>query len=381
MFLLQRKPRIVINKKLNSYFVKFWDKSNDLSQFSFLEKIFFFFLVVLEQIYSFAFYIVLLFRKKRTNKKKYEFKIFSVGNISVGGTGKSIFVKFLIEKLSFLRGAVVLRGYKSKAEKTGRSFLVSDGSKILLDSNFSGDEAFMISKQLAVPVVIGADRFLSCSILENRFHDLDYVVLDDAYQNFKLYKDYEILLLDATKPFENGHCLPAGKLREKDYTRADAIVLTHADSVSELEIDNMKDTLSNKFDRNCIFSGEHKFDGIFLNDALGVNIEDIKNKTVLAFAGIGSFSSFEKTVENLGFKGFLLKEYPDHYKYTEKDLDEILNLNLVDIILTTQKDWVKIFPLLKNRKHLPIYVLRVGFGFLREEEDIKFFNELKGKFN
>ena len=371
----------MINKKLNSYFVKFWDKSSDLSQFSFYEKIFFFFLVILEQIYSFAFYIVLLFKKKWTKQKKCEFKVFSVGNISVGGTGKSVFVKFLVEKLSFLRGSVILRGYKSNAEKTGKSFLVSDGRKILLDSSFSGDEAFMISKQLDVPVVIGADRSLSCSLLENRFHNLDYVVLDDAYQNFKLSKDYEILLLDATRPFENGHCLPAGKLREKDYTRADAIVLTHSDYVSELKIENIKNMLSNKFDRDCIFSGAHKFDGIFLNDSFRVDIEDIKNKTVLAFAGIGSFGSFEKTVEDLGFNGFLLKEYPDHYKYTEKDLDEILNLNLVDIILTTQKDWVKIFPLLKNRKHLPIYVLRVGFGFLREKEDIKFFNKLKGKFN
>lgn len=372
-----------INKKFNSFFIRFWEKSNDFSQFSFMEKIFFFFLVFLEKLYLLGLYVVLFFKRKEIKSKKCHFKVLSVGNLSVGGTGKSVFVSFLIKKLSStLRGSVIMRGYKSKAEKTGKSFLVSDGSQMFLNSDFSGDEAFMISKKLRVPVVVGANKALSCKLLENAFDNLDYVVLDDAYQNFNLKKDFEVLLLDAACPFENGHCLPAGKLREKDYSRADAIILTHADSINELEIENSIKLLSEKFNRDNIFSGVHVFEGIFLNDYSVIDIDELKNKNVLAFAGIGYFGSFEKSVKDLDFHKVLFKEYPDHYEYRKKDLYEIINyLNLVDIILTTQKDWVKLFPLLKNKERLPIYTLRVGFSFSRENEEKKFFEKLQEEFN
>ncbi|MBD3273572.1 tetraacyldisaccharide 4'-kinase, partial [Candidatus Dependentiae bacterium] len=332
--------------------------------------------------YLFFFKVVLFFKKNFCKKKECRFKVLSVGNLSVGGTGKSVFVQFLEKKLSDFSGAIILRGYKSEAEKSGKSFLVSDGKNILLDQEFSGDEAFMLANNVNSPVVIGSDRALSYSVLEDRFKNLDYVLLDDAYQNFKLKKDFEILLLDAKSPLENGHCLPAGKLREKDYSRADVIILTNASGVSSFHLKKEMEKLAKKFDKEKIFAGEHAFSGIYKKDSNLVEINSIKEKKILAFAGIGSFINFEKSLKNLGFNKILLKEYPDHYKYTKTDLFEILNylkFNLVDILLTTQKDWVKIAPFLSEKEKNNFYVLRVEFNFLEEKFEKDFFNLLTKK--
>lgn len=368
---LQKKPFQVIKDKIKYYLINYWERSLDPSQFSFIEKILFFFLVVVEKIYILIFRIVIFFKKIMSPSKTFPFKVISVGNLSVGGTGKSVFVQYLIKALEPKKGAVVLRGYKSEAEKKGDSFLVSDGRHFFYDTTFVGDEAIMMASNLGVPVVVGSSRVKSCTILENT---VDFVVLDDSYQNHSVQKDFEILLLDARRPFENGHCLPAGRLRENDYSRADVIVLTHANYVTDFDILKIKDKLSDKVDANSIFLGEHSFQGLYLEDKLQISRNDIVGKTVLAFAGIGVFDSFRSSVKALNFTKVLFKEFGDHHKYVRGDIEKLLNsvsLGNIDIIITTQKDWVKIkrFLTIFQDTDIQIYVLRVGFSFLGNDKN------------
>ena len=205
------------------FLTNLWNKSLNKNSLSFFEKYFFKILCFFELFYKCVFF----FKKKYKNffQKKFisSFKIISIGNLSVGGTGKTVFSQFLIKNLENLKGSVVLRGYGGENEKTPENFLVSNGIDIFCDSFFCGDEAFMLANSLEVPIVIGKNKKKSCLILEqfesNEKQKIDYIILDDAYQNFSIKKNVEILLLDAIKPFENGHCLPAGRLREKDLSR------------------------------------------------------------------------------------------------------------------------------------------------------------------
>jgi tetraacyldisaccharide 4'-kinase len=379
MCLRKKKSWIVNRKNINSFFVKFWEKSCDFSQFSFIEKTLFGFLVLLEKFYIFFFYIVSFFKRFILKPHFSRFKVLSIGNISVGGTGKSVFVSFLTKNLKNKRIAIILRGYGSKAEKTGKSFLLKPEGLNKIDSSFFGDEAIMLSRNTQVPVVVGANRLKSCLLLEDKLNSLDSVILDDAYQNFKLKKNFEILLLDATKPFENGHCLPAGRLREKDTSRADVIILTHVNSILSKDLKNLKEKLSVTFNKNNIFSGYHDFSGIYLNDKEKIKDKEFLGKKVLAFAGIGSFDSFKRSLNNLKVKSFLYKEFPDHYNYLKKDFEEVLDYlkcKKVDAIITTQKDWVKLEAFIQDEIDYPIYVLRIDFKFLIKEEELCFFDKI-----
>lgn len=333
-----------------------------------MNRFFFYILCFLELIYKAGFACFIFFKTKFCAPKKFNFKVISVGNISVGGTGKSVFVQYLVKKYSDKKCAIVLRGYKGKNEKTGNSFLVTDGKQIFCEPDFCGDEAFMLAQNLKIPIIVGSNRAKSCELLQEKFKDLDIVILDDAYQNFAVKKDEQYLLMDTRKPFENGHCLPAGMLREKDYSRADYIVLTHADLVSIKNLEDIKNNLLKDFDTSKIFSGRHKVDGLFLNGKK-VNLDEIESKNFLAFAGIGSFDQFVKSVEGLGVNVCRKINYKDHYKYKIDDLKNIQQIildNNLSGAITTQKDFVKIYPIIKkafNKDFFPIYTLNISFEF------------------
>ena len=149
----------------------------------------------LELLYRFAFAVVLFYRKYAGGYSP-PFLVVSVGNLSVGGTGKSVLVSFLIRKIRGHRGAVITRGYGRKICDSKKNQIVSFGSGLVVDAECAGDEASMLSERLSVPIIVGANRARSAQLLErdsNIAGIIDYVVLDDAYQNFALKKDFEIL--------------------------------------------------------------------------------------------------------------------------------------------------------------------------------------------
>ena len=350
----------------------FWERSSDLSLLLFREKILFFILCFFELFYRAGFFCVSSFKMVFRCKKISFAKIISVGNLSVGGTGKSVVTRFLVDELITRRGAIVLRGYGG-SEKT---IMVSDGNTMVCTKRLAGDEASLYAEILSVPVVAGADRYRSIMLLKKKCsrkaYDFEYVILDDAYQNHDVKKDVEILLLDARRPFENGHCLPAGRLREMDFSRADIIVLTHANKVGAKELDRLRAILSSK----QVFSGKHAFAGLMDGDGGAVAVDRVIRQRVCVLAGIGSFRQFVDSVKQLKAEIAIEHHYPDHHQYSQDDvflLQKQKNEGLFDIIVTTRKDWQRLEGLVVG-KGLLFYVQDVKFEFLRKEEEEEFFS-------
>lgn len=305
----------------------------------------------------------------------------------MGGTGKSVVVAFLVRTLRAQHSAIVLRGYGGLGEKSKHSLLVSDGRTVLVTRQQSGDEAMMHARALNVPVVVGKNRAQSCLLLESRARDgkyhIDYVILDDAYQNFDVQKNCEILLLDGRAPFDNGHCLPVGRLRETDYHRADIIIITHANMLSQTQRLHIRQTLLHDFDKDHIFMGAHVPHGIFYHNQTPVQTDDLKDKRFFVCAGVGSFSGVLASVKQCGVIIGDSIQFGDHHEYTIRDIKKIIDgaqMHHCDGIVTTAKDWVKLEPLLSQCvewRLFPWHVLRVEFEFLSSHEYDNFMNVLR----
>ena len=183
-----------------------WNKTRDNKPIKIIPWFLWAFLIIIECFYRVCFYVV---NNIKHFRRPYHapWPVISVGNISLGGTGKSVFVRFLMT-ISTGRSAVLLRGYGRAHEGASQSLIVSDGHTIFTDARQSGDEAYMLAQEFKGPVIVGRSRAVSCKLLEQLIktshESVNMVILDDAYQHHSLYKNLEILLLDARYPFENG---------------------------------------------------------------------------------------------------------------------------------------------------------------------------------
>ena len=316
-------------------------------------------------------------------------------------------VQFLIKNIKGFSGAVISRGYGRKSSE--KNLIVSDGHTILTSISAAGDEPYMMALDLKVPVVVGSNRAKSIELLLNlfsvkknknskeTFNVINFVVLDDAYQNFQVKKDLEILLLDAENPFENGHCLPAGRLREKDYSRADVIILTHCERVSQDHIDKVKQSFlqNNKYGKaltlnvssenasfDNIFASYHKTSSVLLLNEKEIEFSDLKDERLLAFAGIGRFDLFLSTLEESDLQVCSKVEYSDHYNYKMSDIEFLLytyTKGNCSGFITTVKDWHKIFSVLRSLKHyrlIPLYVLDIELEFGDSGEKDRFLKKI-----
>lgn len=310
-------------------------------------------------------------------------KIISIGNLSVGGTGKTVMVEFLLDLLAPLKGGVVLRGYKNAA-KTTKPILVSDGEQLFVSVAQCGDEAYMLAIQNKIPVVVGRDRWAACNLLFQE-NSIDYVLLDDAYQNVRMHRDLNILLIDSRYPLSQTTWFPAGFLREKDYIRADVIVLTHSQDLSSQQITAWYDELS-LFNPKNIFFGEHVCSGFYLNNVGDDVVISLQQKRVLAIAGIGNISSFLETIQEQNVSVASMIDFGDHHVYTlcnmRKVIEQCRELNL-DRVVMTSKDWYKcvefIEILQEENVSTSFYVLRVQFEFLSEQQYDRFYNCIRNK--
>lgn len=341
-----------------------------------------FFLCLGEMIYVALFAIGQAWRRWRGGNCVPFARVISVGNLTVGGTGKSVIVTFLVNHLGADKCAIVLRGYGRKIS-TEKNSIVSDGVKILLDVEHAGDEAVMHAYRSGCFVVVGADRKKSCELVTQNFEQkTKFIILDDAYQNHQIKKDCEILLLDARAPFDNGHCLPAGRLRERDCGRADIIMLTHADCISPQALVEIKHNIIQYYAKSCIFAVRHSVTTIVDAGGGAITPNVFSCKKFLIFAGIGSFGNFVASIERLTIDiGFAL-EFEDHHAYTILDMQKILLLltehNFCGAI-TTEKDWVKVKTLiLMHYPHMlnKFFVAPVSIEFLSSGEYSHFIDEL-----
>lgn len=290
--------------------------------------------------------------------------VISVGNITVGGTGKTPTTQMLASFLQRqgLRVVVLNRGYRSTIKD--KIAVVSDGKQVYLSSQEAGDEAYMLAQSLpGVPVMIGVDRAASGQYAVDNL-GAQVLILDDGYQFWKLKRDLNIVLIDVSNPFSNGYVLPRGLLREplKHLDRADLFLLSKSDYSTREEKDKVKAVLRRLNDKAPIL--ETDYAPSYLKEYhSGRVIRDftlLQDKKVLALSGLSNPGYFEKMIGSCRISELAVLRYPDHHNYSLEDMEEIAVVfkeKGLDLIITTEKDAVSIPP--EWQEKLPLWVLGI----------------------
>ncbi|AXA34449.1 tetraacyldisaccharide 4'-kinase [Francisella adeliensis] len=269
--------------------------------------------------------------KQLLEQYKSHIPVIIVGNISVGGTGKTPVVRKLAEQylVQGKKVAIISRGYGAKSENY--PFVVSVNTK----PSECGDEPAMLYDAMRgeVPIVIGPKRVESVKLIEKKYPDTDVIISDDGLQHYKLGRDYEYCVVDATRMFGNQLCIPAGPLREpvERLKQVDQVVV-----IGELEGSD-KDFLKSynqKITQTKIKSLE--FVNLLSKETLA--IDNFYGKSVTAVAGIGNPDKFFTSLDGLGINIHHEKIFKDHHKYEEKDFSDI---EVDDRVIMTYKDAIK----------------------------------------
>jgi tetraacyldisaccharide 4'-kinase len=316
-------------------------------------------LVPLIPIYLLAYYI----KKYISRPEKFNVPVICVGNITTGGTGKTPAVIELAKLFqnSGLKPGIVSRGYRGSKSKSGA--IVTDGSTIFLTSEESGDESYLIAKSLTkVPVTINSNRAQAIRGLISRFK-INLILMDDGFQNNSVYKDINIIIIDAVNPFGNGLILPAGDLREPGFAlkRSDIIFINKSDLVPDGKLSLLTSKIRRKAGNKNIFYSKFGNEILFQINNLKNELppEQIKNKKILIISGIGNPEAFIRTINK--YKPALIKNisYPDHHYYSLRGIKKIVDESVqYDLIIFTEKDYIKIrdFQLADN-----FYFMKVSF--------------------
>ena len=273
-------------------------------------------------------------------------KVISVGNIVVGGSGKTPVVAYtarMLRECSNLSVAVLSRGYRGEVRGPAA---VSDDQKVIFGPVEAGDEAHMLARALpGVPVLIGKDRSIT-GFMAFRKWNCDVVILDDGFQYLKLARDVDIITMDATRPFGFDHLLPRGYLREPLSTLncADLILLTRVDQCGDL--DYVRDRLSSIAPSVPVFEGVYEPRSLrSLDTQQEVGLDTIRDRDILAVCGIANPLSFAETLKSLKPAEVSLVAFPDHFAYPPRSVEAIKRKAAeleVDMIVTTEKDAPKL---------------------------------------
>ncbi len=317
------------------------------------------------------------YRKKIFSQKKLSCKVVSIGNITVGGTGKTPMTIYLAGMLTGLgyKVVVISRGYRGGAEKKGG--IVSNGREILMGPDSSGDEPFMMAARLnSIPVVVGQNRY-NAGLLAIRNFNPDIILLDDGFQRRKLFRDIDLLLLDSRRPFGNGRLVPRGVLREPAVSikRADAFIITRysSDNTATRDIINAVSNNQPVFEAYNTFyffkvekGGVSTLSADFKNEPSG-DFSCMAGKKVVAFSGIAGNGHFRKTLEE--FKCDLLEffGFPDHYRYIAGDMERIsksVRDRMAELVMTTEKDFAR----MNGMFNFPVDIIVIGVKMCIKDE-------------
>jgi len=307
-------------------------------------------------------------------------QVISVGNITAGGTGKTPVVEIFARELqkSGRKVAILSRGYRKKElpwyqrlfrEQIEPPRVVSDGKRLLLDSELGGDEPYMLASNLpGVVVLVDKNRVKSGRYAVKRF-GCDTLILDDGFQYQKLKHRLEVVLVDKTNPFGNCHLLPRGVLREpiRNLKRADFIFITKSDGHSEelrTRIRELNKTaeIIECCHRSCYLQNVYT--------AERVPLEWLKGRTVTSLSGIAVPQSFENSLRTMGARVIYCERYADHHRYHAQEIIDAVNKAAdlhADALVTTEKDAVR-FPRLETTP-LPVFYLRVDIELLNGAEN------------
>jgi tetraacyldisaccharide 4'-kinase len=319
---------------------------------------------------SLLYYVIIFIRNKF-----YDYNIFkiydaerpviSIGNISVGGTGKTPFVIFL-SKLLLNQGkkvAIISRGYKRKSKD---DLIIFYGENILSQPDKCGDEISMVAENLKshknLVIAVGSDRFrIAKKVIQE--YDSDVIILDDAFQHRKIKRNLDIVLLDSNDMLKNPSLykliIPAGNLRESwnELKRADIIIQNDKFHDNEI-IDYL-----HKY-RKEVHKIKYNYEGVYDNNGKTVIVE---NKSAILFCGIAKPESFINAIEESGINIKQIIFFGDHFEYSERDILNLKNIyNKNDVFITTEKDFVKIRTFGDFITQYPVYYLKIGINILSD---------------
>lgn len=333
---------------------------------------------------EFLYYIGYLLNRKYSLKKQKQlhYPVISIGNITVGGTGKTPATIAIAEEAK-KRGfypIILTRGYRGKAkwpclvnaECGMRNAELSNSELRTPNSELYGDEPVLMSERLKdVPVVKCTDRYeggmfaLNSKLLTPNSKLV--FILDDGFQHWRLYRDMDIVLIDGLNPFGNRRLLPMGPLREplNELKRADIFVITKTPLHSPLSNRGIRGELLDKL-RNInhkapVYFSEYRIQKVRDVDGNEYPIEILKDKKVFAFCGIANPESFKQNVLSVSVNLCGFKTYRDHYRYSESDANYIEKQGKAldcDFLITTEKDIVKLREL-----KIPSNLLYIEIGF------------------
>jgi tetraacyldisaccharide 4'-kinase len=313
-------------------------------------------------------------------------QVIAIGNLTVGGTGKTPVVeKFArVLKDAGRTVAILSRGYRSKPPPLRKRLLdkflfreestpprvVSDGKSLLLNSETAGDEPYMLASNLKdVVVLVDKDRVKSGRYAIEKF-GCDTLLLDDGFQYWKLAgRRHDVVLVDYQQPFGNELLLPRGTLREppSHLARAHTIFITKSDGNTNELRRRIEEHNSTAGIIECIHHPLY-FEDVFSGQRL--QLDFIKGLKVASLSGIAQPESFEKSLVTLGGELVYSKRFADHHRFTQQEVLNAINRGKkrqAAAIITTQKDAVR-FPKI-DRRDLPIYFMRVEIKILRGAED------------
>lgn len=294
----------------------------------------------------------LLYRWGWFDQRRLPVPVLSVGNLTLGGTGKTPVVILLAERLlgQGKRVAILSRGYRRTS--MARYLLVSNGERLLVGPNEAGDEPFLIAQRCPKAIVaVGADRYELGDWVLERF-PVDCFILDDGFQHRGLYRDVNLLLIDATDLEGLAGLAPAGRLREplRSAARATAVMVTRADVPAQAAEVYRKLKASAGWipaPMQAVFRPEHLVSVV--TDAVQP-LSWSKGKTAVLCSGVGHAGSFRSLVEQLGIRVLDEVVYVDHHAYTSQDVDRLRAKAAelqADLIVTTEKDACKLAALLQ----------------------------------
>lgn len=326
----------------------------------------------------------LLYKNRILKPQPLGCRVIVVGNLTVGGTGKTPVVEMLAKALrdKGRNVAVLSRGYKSKTEPLVKKLwrllshgevpppkVVSDGQTIFLDSEAAGDEPYMLARNLpGVKVIVDKNRVKGGYYAIKRYK-ADTLILDDGFQYLPLKGWMHILLIDKTNPFGNGNLLPRGILREpiKHLKRASYVCITKSNSVEDPElvsiIQRYQPNLKLIECRHCptLFKS--------LDGSHTLPLSAMQGKLVAVLSGIASPKSFESFLE--GCHAILVhkEQFTDHHRFTDYELDAFIQAALkakAEYLLLTEKDAVRLPK--RWAPPLPAYYLRIEIDILKGKE-------------
>ncbi len=313
-------------------------------------------------------------------------QVISVGNLTVGGTGKTPVVEVFARNLQEQgrKVAILSRGYKSKEASFPEKVLqritslfikhpprvVSNGKRLLLDSWTAGDEPFLLATNLPhVAVVVDKDRVKAGRYAIKEL-GCDTLILDDGFQYMKLGNRFNIVLVDRTNPFGGEHLLPRGLLREpiKNIKRADFIFITKCggkgDPKMRKQLDELKDPRAE--------ISECRHAAKYLKNVFGKEtypLDKLKGLKIATVSAIAAPDSFEKALKDFGAEPVYTRRFADHHRFSQQEIIDVINAGIeagAEAVLTTEKDAVR-FPLVE-RCDIPVIFMRVEIEMISGEE-------------